>query len=518
MIDRKLTDKEWEILLYFIKNNGYSPIKQGLKANDRLCGPFISYPAMIERDLGGDVTRGWASKICADFEASGIFGHVMIRPPRQKHETEHYFLRRDLDALRKVVRLVIEHAAPDDRHRLLSFSYFRSLIDGSLIKEVLYEKGVEMWRTIELAHWSDEDAGRLFTSYAGSDADFAGFVRSRLYGEAKPGESPFDEISLRLPVFPDSMPKEKQAAIFQKLNKKELDRYPFIRFDSSGIKSHYKRWQYDKLILPILVLTQVSPGAIAEFLYGDWRPYSQEPPVFKPEGTTMMEHAIFRLLFIAINDLASTRSIPGDGIARMAWLRKSNNTICDTDQDALFTVSLNNGRNLYFDGGFDTLHDFYRNDSSYEPNGDLDYWVRTWVGFDGDSGLGILLTEGNIKDVRGLIVRLCKKQDFMAGHIRDRLSYEMRRSLTHIDASLPTPAGFLKALIDELNELIMGDCIYDDLAFKGVKLSDDTRKLLDHVLSNGRNVPGTVDTYILNRSLLTDAFPGEIVKDDNMNV
>ena len=267
------------------------------------------------------MTRGWAAKICADFESIGILGHVMIRPPRQNHETEHYFLKSDLFTMRQVVGLVTGHVKPEDRQWLFSLRYFRSFMNEALVREVLREKSVEMWRTIELSFWNDEDAKRIYEIYVarekipgstGTHLPFEEYVRSMLRGKA---ENEYDrtapEISLRLPVFSDGVPKEERAATFLRLNRKELEPYPFIRYESGGIESHYRVWQYEKLILPILALIQISPGALAEFLCGDWKPYVPETPSFKAEGTAMMEHTIFRLLFMAIGDLAMTRSIAG---------------------------------------------------------------------------------------------------------------------------------------------------------------------------------------------------------------
>ncbi len=525
MHDGKLTDKEWEILHYFIGNEGYGPEganAKGVKGgDDRVHSPFLSYPAKIERDLSKSVTRGWAAKICADFERLGILGHVMIRPPRQKHETEHYFLKSDLDTLRQVVGIVTGHVKPEDRHWVFSHRYFRSFVNEALVREVLQEKCVEMWRTIELPCWNDDDAERLYNVYVAREKGncntdtylpFEEYVRGMLRGKEENERCwTAPEISLRLPVFSDSVPKEERAATFLRLNDKDLELYPFIRFESSGIENHYCGWQYEKLILPILVLIQISPGALVEFLCGDWKPYVPDTPSFKADGTAMMEHTIFRLLFMAIGDLAMTRSIAGetegpDVMARMAWLRKSNNLISDTDQDALFTVSMNNGRNIYYDGGFDTIHDFYRDDLEHGPDDEGDYWVKTWVGFDNDISRSLLLREEDIKDPTMLATLIRGRSDFMAGYIRDHLSHEARRLLKLAGPGDLYSERLQKVLLNGLNDLILGQCIYDELAFKDVRLSEDTRKMLNRKLDTG--ISGqTIDTFILNRALFLDAFP-----------
>jgi len=502
-----LTKKEWDVLLYFIKNEGYAPIRLsadgGINAGGSSYVPFISYPARIEHDLG-DVSRGWAAKICRGFESRGIVDKVMVRPPRQKHETEHYYLKRDLPALRAIVQLVLEHARPEDRHSLFSYRYFRGMLDESLVRKVLREKNVEMWRTIGLDYWDTKDAGRLYAIYSKSP-DFYGYVRSSLY--EVPDDSPqFDEISLRLPVFSDEVPVAVRAGAFERLNRSRLGAYPFIRFDSSGIADHYSRREREKLILPILALIQISPNAMAEFLMADWAP-SGTAPLFSPEGTGMMEYILFRLLFMAINDLAAVRSIEGDGVARMAWIRKSNNVLCESGGDALFTVSLGDGHLLFYDGGFDTFHDFLEPDDDPEQREGLDYWVRTWRGFDAEAGRGVLLGEGDVKPAE-LVRRLLKPGDPLAEHIRGKLSFGTLRRMECADLTVPMPETLKMRLIDELNEAILGECLYDARAFSHVEQSDNTRKLMSNMLQNEKCPP--CENYSLNRALLHDAFPGII--------
>ena len=52
MHDGKLTDKEWEILHYFIGNEGYSPESANMAGmignDDKAYAPFLSYPARFE--------------------------------------------------------------------------------------------------------------------------------------------------------------------------------------------------------------------------------------------------------------------------------------------------------------------------------------------------------------------------------------------------------------------------------------------------------------------------------------
>ena len=69
--------------------------------------------------------------------------HTEVKPPRQKYETEHYFLKRDLATLRRVVGLVTGHAKREDRHWLSGYRYFRIFVNEAIVREVLREKNVE---------------------------------------------------------------------------------------------------------------------------------------------------------------------------------------------------------------------------------------------------------------------------------------------------------------------------------------------------------------------------------------
>jgi hypothetical protein len=488
-----LTTKEWDVLLYFIEREGYVPNGNGEHK------PFISYPAKIERDLGGKVSRGWTAKICEGFEKKGILGRAMVRPPRQSHATAHYYLRRDLTAFRQVIKHTMACVRPSGLHGFFGYRYFSSMACEPIIREALYEKGVEMRRIIRLPFWDTADARLLYERYAkaaGINEDFDSYMSCLANGKARELQD-FDEISLRLPVFPERIPREERERAFESLNRNELEKYPFIKFDSSGVRDHYQRYERQKLILPIMALIQISPCAMAEFINGGWKPLDRIPR-FDPEGTGTVEYLLFRLLFMALNDLAATRSIGGEGMARMAWLRRSNNVVSDDGGDALLTIVLNDGRRLYFDGGFDTGHEM-----GSHPEEDMDYWVRTWMGFDGDVCRGILFKAEDVIDAAALIRRFRDPGDRVASYIANRFSFEAQRMIRYVDG-IPSPS-LVHRIVDEINEVVMGECIYDEMAFKGVALSAGTQAMLHNRLSGGG---AALEDYVLNHALLLDAFAG----------
>ena len=61
------------------------------------------------------------------------------------------------------------------------------------------------------------------------------------------------------------------------------------------------------------------------------------------------------------------------------------------------------------------------------------------------------------------------------------------------------------ALVDYLNTLLKGSSLYQAERFKGVQLSEETKKLIERE-------PQGEDLIRLNRMLLEDAYPHEIAK------
>lgn len=307
-----ITDKERVVLHQFIKVKGYQ-----------------AHAAQIERDTAkqrAKVSRRWVGKICRDFEKRGILDYDMRRPPRTKDNTEHYKLKNDITAFLEISRMLLLSGNASDRWVFMN--YMQDKIDPSLVKEVLCLNGVMMQRVVE--------------------------------------NTPLD-----LPIFPDEISRDEQIKKIKQMN------YQYTDVDSlkfNWLDEHYEFWEIEKLILPILALIQISSSAITEFLFGEWEPDFENCSI-DSQGTKMIEHLIFRLMFIAIVDIAIYRNVPESSIVKDVIVRQGN--FLKMEEDALLCLRLKDDRSLYYDGGFDTDHMHY---DTYEVLTNPDNCrIKTWM-------------------------------------------------------------------------------------------------------------------------------------------
>lgn len=116
-----------------------------------------------------------------------------------------------------------------------------------------------------------------------------------------------------------------------------------------------------------------------------------------------------------------------------------------------------------------------------------------------------LFCVGDFKDLASLAVKLRDAQAPLSQYIREQFSKETQQLLDEYDGSIPPS----EALVDELNRLLQGDCLYDEQRFEHVKLTKDTQKLIKHP-------PQGEDLIRLNRWLLEEAYPHEIENSRNL--
>lgn len=125
----------------------------------------------------------------------------------------------------------------------------------------------------------------------------------------------------------------------------------------------------------------------------------------------------------------------------------------------------------------------------------------------------ILFQVRDIKDPAALLGRLREPGDPLTHYLRDELSGDARAAIDFYDrTTYPSPA-LLRVLVDELNLILSGESIHDADAperFQGVNLTTGTRQLLQGVPPDGERIR-------LNRSLLEDAYPEELVRTPNLD-
>lgn len=110
----------------------------------------------------------------------------------------------------------------------------------------------------------------------------------------------------------------------------------------------------------------------------------------------------------------------------------------------------------------------------------------------------------DLKDPTSLIAKLCDTRDLLSQYIRKQFSGNMQ---SFLDSSIPIPLSekYQSTLLNELNELIRSDSLYDKKHFAHVKLTKRTEDLI-------KKKPRSKDLMLLNRLLLEEAYPNEIAK------
>jgi UDP-N-acetylmuramyl pentapeptide phosphotransferase/UDP-N-acetylglucosamine-1-phosphate transferase len=125
------------------------------------------------------------------------------------------------------------------------------------------------------------------------------------------------------------------------------------------------------------------------------------------------------------------------------------------------------------------------------------------------------LRMGDLKDPAHLMLRLYEGHDPLSQYLRGQFSYALQQEVTNYDGASTPSEGVQRSLTDELNRVLREASIYDEQRFKSVKLSEETRKLL------AQNPQGE-NLVRLNRSLLEEAYPDEIAKNQkyswNVNI
>lgn len=135
--------------------------------------------------------------------------------------------------------------------------------------------------------------------------------------------------------------------------------------------------------------------------------------------------------------------------------------------------------------------------------------------------LGIL--QGNIKSIMGpprfgmhdlkepveFITAIRGGQDPVSAYIKGRLSAETKSLIDKFDASNKenVPSKELQKLLSaDMNSIIFGENIFEKERFKNVKLSDKTWALIE------KPDKKQIEISRLNRMLIEEAYPGEIIK------
>jgi type VI secretion system protein ImpF len=111
----------------------------------------------------------------------------------------------------------------------------------------------------------------------------------------------------------------------------------------------------------------------------------------------------------------------------------------------------------------------------------------------------------DVKSPLGLAAKLHASAEPLSRYLCQQLRSELRDALAHFDGKGSVADELLTGMVDDLNHVIRRTCLYDPQRFSGIKLSRETRQMVESVIP-GTNVP------FVNRTLLDEAYPEEIWK------
>jgi len=158
----KLTEKEWEVLKFFIKKE--SEAIETYRRSQR-SGPseslrsFCSYPEDLIRKGLISVSKPKIGDACKKLHKEGIL-EGKDNKAKNNRKTKFYFLKSDIETIKTLVRLITKKS-PKEAIEILSYRYFSYYIDESLVREILSKKSVSISRSIPLIEWERDEAQQL---------------------------------------------------------------------------------------------------------------------------------------------------------------------------------------------------------------------------------------------------------------------------------------------------------------------------------------------------------------------
>ena len=111
----------------------------------------------------------------------------------------------------------------------------------------------------------------------------------------------------------------------------------------------------------------------------------------------------------------------------------------------------------------------------------------------------------DLKSPVGFVGKLRAGDDPISRYLAQQLLPDTRDALRRFDGKGAVPDDLLNGVIEGINQVIRRGCLYENQRFAGMKLSRETKQMVDSVLP-GTNVP------FVNRALLDEAYPDEIWK------
>ena len=303
-------------------------------------------------------------------------------------------------------------------------------------------------------------------------------------------------------------------------SKKEVDKHSRIKditnnyiennFESM-LSEHYQKFEYEKLIVPILSLIHASPLALNEFLNGEWDSFELS---FYNDETVKNNELLSKLIHIASINLLINPQIMTKGIVQHASMEhfsypEHNNSLskCHSKLDhEYYSKLLRIMQNDWYDNL--TFTEFKNIEPSFlkiklKQLYELKYMLNFLAKYEFESNISIstklelkknselelyLLKISHIEDPITIILKL-RSDDSKFEHIREMLSTRMQNKILFLNIDTEPSLYFIKELLEELNNVIMNPEFYNENIFQDVlnqkeELKSTLKIRLDQKLSN----------------------------------
>jgi hypothetical protein len=292
--------------------------------------------------------------------------------------------------------------------------------------------------------------------------------------------------------------------------------YELIKNNFSAFKEHYEIFQFNTMILPILVLIWCSPSALYEFLCGDWESYT----LFIQHGTSNQKELISKLLHIAIIDIISQLDIPKNTIIEnvSSTLMPPSRTNITSDfcvqpdmsrryEELFYHINQRHWNSISYSGinrlNNPTLNVRMRH--LYEVSFGIGFVIESMmnannyasalVSIDIRSDIAFkFFTVEDIKNPQGLISKLQQKNP-LYDHIRNRLTNKIQNIILYYNVEEKPSVYLQQIIINDLNIAIMSSDFYDEKAFNSLKCK---HKKVEEVMDNLSNNKMSKNQMIMN--------------------
>jgi hypothetical protein len=166
--EEKLTEKEWDVLKFFLKKEGEaidtSIDSHRSDSSKNFQSLFCSYPEeMIKQGLV-NTSKPKIISACKKLCKEEIL-KTKENKAKNNRKTIFYSLNSNSIALMKNLVGRISKKSPKEAIEILSYRYFSYYIDESLVREILSEKCVSISRCIPWIEWEKDEAQQLLNYF-----------------------------------------------------------------------------------------------------------------------------------------------------------------------------------------------------------------------------------------------------------------------------------------------------------------------------------------------------------------